>query len=232
MIKYLAVALMTAGIVVSAQASTATINWAAFDTAGVAILGGSSSGSTPAPINDLVEMGYWSTAPSAGSTYSAGIAGFTVIQAEYFNWDVGANDAGAGFFKASTNIVSTAAYAHDQIGVVAYNATTSGAATEAGIWYLNMSNNANWRVPANSDIPSSSTFDIETMFANPGVNVLPAPGSTIVFGGTPYFVQSDPNNFGGNTEWLPMANIIPEPSTIVMVGLGLLGMVGLMRRRS
>jgi len=165
----------------------------------------------------LLELGTFASTPTDGSS---SLAGFSV-----FGTGVTGN-AGGDF---NLNITSSdVGFAHDQIYLVAFNAATQGAATEEGIYYVNDASQTKWRFPAATDDPANTLFDVDAMFqASATANTALVSGGHIVFGSAAY------DETGPYTE-LRMATLspVPEPSSIMLVVVGLLGMVGLIRRRS
>jgi len=220
-IKYIAVGLLAVGTVASSYAGNITVNWGANDVTGISLAGGT----TPVPAGDLVEVGWFSSAPTVGS---ASLAGFTPIATAH----VGDNSI-PGFWGVSS-FTNEPAVAHQQIYIVAFNATTALLATQEGIWDANDGSQSNWKFPASTDIPNSTTLDLENILQNfTGPNPSLANGGQTVFGGAVRFVASDANDAGANTSWMPLQNIVavPEPSSLVLVALGMLGGLGVIRRR-
>lgn len=159
---------------------------------------------------DLVEIGTFSVAPAIGSPSLAGFTPFATTLTGTGNF--------AGSFSGSGN-ADAGAFSHAQIYPVVFNAPTAGAATDLAIAYLNDATNPTWRFPANTDALNTTSFDLDSLFASPGMSAALAPGATIVYGKAGF----DP---AGHS--LLMTGI-PEPSTI-LVATGFLGLLGFRRR--
>jgi len=217
-IKYLAVAAVAAGTTLSSYAGNITVNWSAFDVTGVALAGGT----VGVPGGDLIEIGTFSAPPTVGSP---SLSGFTP-------WVTGlmgqGNSGGPGFFSISSGPSSAANTSQGEIYLVCFNAPTAGAATQEGIF---SSSTAAWTFPATNSLTPTTTIDIENLVNNPGTSANSLAGTAkLIFGGGPAFIASDPNNAGGPSSYMQLAALVPEPSTYVLVGTGLLGLFGLRRR--
>jgi len=210
-IKYLAVGLAATGLAMSAHAAPITVNWGAGDVTGISLAGGT----TPLPVGDLIEIGTFTVVPTTGS---ASLANFSV-----FGTTLSGSGGNPGGFFAQTTVADEAAFGHTKIYIVAFNNSTGVGATQEGIWTTTA---ANWIFPKNSDVINSTSLDFEELVNNPGNNATLKPTSNTYFGGSPQ--QS--SDFGGST-YMPL-QIVPEPSTWVLVGTGLVGLLGFRRRRS
>ena len=98
--------------------------------------------------------------------------------------------------------------------------------TQEFIGCVSDSANSAWRFPADPDVVPLTSFDMDSFFANPGAGTSLAPGATIVYGST----GLDTTTPGGPYDQL-RTQVIPEPSSIALVAVGLLGGFGLIRRR-
>jgi PEP-CTERM motif len=159
-------------------------------------------GGTPLAIGDLVQIGIMSGGTS--------ISNFT----PWASGAIGDSFGLPGVFSISTDGDDTAPVnaGGKQIYMVAFNSVGPSAnyAIITGTFAVNQ-----WRFPLASDVPNDTTIDA-------GDN-----GVAIVAGtqGPAYDV------FGDGSYVIPTVAVIPEPSTWTLVGAGLLGLVGLARRR-
>jgi hypothetical protein len=203
-IKYIIVAALAAAATVSSHALSIQVNLGAggatylTDMAGTYLEGA------------LVQVGTFATTPTDGS---ASLAGFSVF-------DSGLTAAGS---PSIGSLQPETGFAGNQIYIAVFNASTSAAATEHALFYVNKADLPAWKFPLGTDIPNSTTLDVQDLISNPGT-----PGASLVTGGHLVYGQLGyDSNYGGIT----MIQTIPEPSTIALVGFGLIGAVGLMRRR-
>jgi hypothetical protein len=214
-IKYLVVGLAVTGLAMSAHALPITVNWGAADVTGISLAGGN----TPLPAGDLLEVGTFN-GPMVGSS----LANFLV-----FGTAVSAGGASIPGFWNATTIADEGTFGHSNIFIVAFNNSTGINPGQQGVWTA--VGNTAWVFPKASDIPSLTGIDLEDAVTAPGTaGATIKPGSQ-VFGGGIGFVASDPNDVNTSTSWLRLA-VVPEPSTYVLVATGLLGLLGLRRRRS
>ena len=216
-IKYLVAGLAATGLVMSTQAAPITVNWGAADVTGISLAGGN----TPLPAGDLLEIG----------TYNGAINGTSLANFVVFGTSSSAGGASIPGFWNATTTADEGSIGHSNIYIVAFNAATVGAATQEGVWRA--VGNAAWAFPKASDIPNSTTIDLEDVLNNPGTaGAAYANAGNQIVGGGIGFVANDPNDVNTSTSWLRLATLVPEPSTYMLVGTGLLGLLGLRRRRS
>jgi len=221
-IKFLVVAALAAGTAVSSYAAGNTVaNWSAGDITGLS-LQGTTNGIAP---GSLIEIGVFTVAPTVGSPSLAGFVPFAASITA-----VGTGGQPNGFWNTIFSTNNDAAYATLQAYIVAFNAPTTNAATQEGIYTLGAGNSASasWIFKHGTDIPNFISPDIEQLVSNPGAAVPTlGPGANIVYGSGPVDDSVDGYTF------LQLKNIVvPEPSTYMLVGTGLLGLLGLRRRRS
>jgi len=219
-IKYLVMGLAATGLAMSSYATGNTVaNWSAGDVTGVALQGttnGIAAGS-------FIEIGVFTVAPTLGSASLANFVPFATSTSD------GSGGQPNGFWNTITSSANDANYATLQAYIVAFNTPTAGAATQEGIYSLGAGNSASgsWVFKHGTDIPNFISPDIEQLLTGPGTagNAL-VPQAQIVYGSGPVFDSVDSFSF------LQLKSIVPEPSTYMLVGTGLLGLLGLRRRRS
>jgi hypothetical protein len=202
-IKYLAVAMLAGAVIASTYAANIQVIWSAAASTGIGLANG-----TPAPVGTLIEIGAFSGAANTALT------GFNVFASS----TIPATFSGA-FWNQINSTADEALYATKQLYLVAQSGGEQGIFTYIG--------GTQWVYPHAADIPNQITPDVEDMVSNAGtaLNALKA-GGTIFQGNGLVF------DAGNQVSYLTMAAPIPEPSSIALVAVGLLGMVGLIRRRS
>ncbi len=209
-IKWIMAGLLAAGTAAGAYAAPITVDWGGTDYTGLALANG-----TPLPTGDLVEIGSFSVAPVPGS-YS--LANFTVFATGL----IGDYDLPAGFWGTDASTADAAGFAHQQIYLVAFNASTPPAASTLGIF---TSSESNWIFPASSDVPNSTFIDLENLVSNPDLNTSTLATNGTIITGNGLFHSTD---FGGST-YLELGTI-PEPSSLALAVAGLLGLISISLR--
>jgi hypothetical protein len=115
---------------------------------------------------------------------------------------------------------------HLQIAMVVFNNSTGVGATQEGIFILPFSsaagNASSWKFPLATDASPSTTIDADDLTATPGT------ASGALASGVTGFYTGTTAAANGGVE----LGVIPEPSSIALVVAGLLGLVGISRRRS
>jgi hypothetical protein len=205
-IKYIVAALAVAALATASYA-TVTVNWG---TSLVTYLA-DSSGSY---INGTDEIG---TFTGAGYQGGGSLVNFNVFGVDAGGISAGVVNGGAG--AASASATAGATFGHAQI----YFVMVDNAGGEF-IGYVNDVSNTNWKFPLEGDTITITGFDMQSFFANPGVDTTLAAGATVVYGQ----VGLDSVTAGGPYNLL---ETVPEPSSIALVVIGLLGGVGMIRRR-
>jgi PEP-CTERM motif-containing protein len=194
--------------------------------------------STGVYLNDgsLVEMGQFSV---NDATIAALASGNTLTPANYatllsdfvplsgsFSFGIGTGTSAAAGDKNSGAISATfsgsnAGFASGAIYLLVINSNTTGAATQVGVF----KGDTTWTYPANMN---TGGIQIDTD------NALTAPllGTFASVTGAGNGYNNTDGNGNATLGQLRLDAIVPEPSTYLLVGTGLLGLLGLRRRRS
>ena len=208
-IKYLVAGLVATGLTVSSYATiSATLN--AANNSYVT----DNTGSLNYLSGDRVELGTFSVAPTVGSP---SLANFTVFATALTGTGIG-----VGSFSATGTIPSAGAFSHTQIYLVVFNNASGVNPSQLAIADVNDAINTAWRFPADADIPNSTTFELDSLFS--GTTGAAVAAGQIIYGSVGQDA-SGPYN-------LLKTQLVPEPSTWMLVGTGLIGLLGLRRRRS
>jgi len=201
-IKYTAVALLAAGLAASTYAAgNIEVDWSASDVTGVALANG-----TPIDNTALIEIGNFSGAANTALT------GFHAFATD--GSTIGTGGQPNGFWNAVLSVASDSSFAHTTIYLVVQNHGQQGIFSDS-----------QWEFPANGDIPNQISIDVENLVDNPGSpSATLDPTANIVQGG---FLPQNTDTYS----YLLLQAPVPEPSSIALVVMGLLGGIGLIRRR-
>ncbi|HVM61206.1 MAG TPA: PEP-CTERM sorting domain-containing protein [Verrucomicrobiae bacterium] len=206
-------AVITAAVLSVSSAYSMSVNWAAATVVGIAM----SDGVTPAPTGTLLELGYFTVSDATISALTPA-TGLTTAEADFSVWATGAvGDGGAadGEFTDALGAPGAGYFSKQAYALVidgSYWAAIKGTSVAGA-------NGDAWIFPA-SDGANPPTFEFGDLTA---ANVLVGGYNSA---GT--FNGSDQIIVGGNAVELLG---VPEPSSIALVVMGLLGGIGLIRRR-
>jgi hypothetical protein len=201
-IKYLAVAMLAGAVAASTYAANIFVTWSAADVTGIAL----ADGITPLPVGSLIEVGVFSGAANTALT-GFNVFASSTVPATY----------GGGFWDPIPSVADEALFATKQLYIVAQSGTQQG-----------IFSSTTWIAPHSTDNPNSIPIDIEALIT-PGTEG--TAGNTLL--GSAVIVQGGGPVFHVGSSYLTLAQtVVPEPSSIALVAVGLLGMVGLIRRRS
>jgi hypothetical protein len=203
-IKYIVAALAVAALATASYA-TVTVNWSSAQVTYLADSGGNY-------VDGSDYIGVFSVAPTVGSS---SLANFTALGTAD-SYTAGVLNSGNGF---ATWTGVAGANGHAQLYLVAVDQNGG-----EFIGYVSDASNVQWKLPADADTITSVGFDVQSFFANPGVDTSLAAGAAVVYGTT----GLDSVTAGGPYNLL---ETVPEPSSIALVVIGLLGGVGMIRRR-
>jgi hypothetical protein len=169
-------------------------------------------GTTGVPSGGKIELGILGTNTVSGlQALALNPAG---LDAAFVDWAVNSIGTGTGI-DGSWSITTGApgaGFFSQQIYLLAFNTANSASASQVGLF-----TNPSWVFPA-SDA------------ANPGTIELSDAGLLALIGAIGGNTVTTPSELDGG-QAIKLA-VVPEPSSVVLAGLGLLGLVGLIRRRS
>jgi len=216
-------------LLVSAHA--ATVDWAADNYNGVSLANG-----TAVPVGDLVEIGSFSFGAS-GSALSldiqnaygtGGTAGFNTVLGDFTPFGsttigYGGDPAGQWALKGSANT----GFAGQQIVMMVFNASTTAAATQFGVFFESSASNSAWAFPADG-VSFPTTVDLADLTVSGGTNTLNT-GAYIPITGSGFGVGTSLENSGASNFDLAVI-AVPEPGSTSLLVIGL-GAMALRRRR-
>lgn len=135
------------------------------------------------------------------------------LQANFNTWastSVGTGSGIDGTWSTGLTAPGTGFFS-TQFYLLAYNAATAGSATQVGLY-----TNPSWIFPA-SDVATAGSVDLSDA------------GLSILIGSFSAGTIVSPGDIAG--ENAVQLHVVPEPSSIALAGFGILGLVGLARRR-
>jgi hypothetical protein len=208
------VAMVTAVCCLPMAVQAGTVDWTAF-AAALTLQNGTSLD----PATSLIRLGYFSISDSA---VIAGQLSPTTLNSSFVQLqsgavgDIGGVQAGQNgiYGESFTGDFTTtfASAAGKNIYVWAFNTTNLVTATQQGIFKWTA------QYPNDIPVPGAASVDLGDLLHGGGTILVGTPGSGTV------------NTGAGPLEHVNMA-IIPEPSSLALVGLGLFGLLGLIRQR-
>jgi len=233
LVKYSAVIAAITLCVSTAKVNAMTVNWANDNGATALTLNG---GTTGLPVGDIVEIGIFNSGMSDAAItalFTGAVGNGTAIQSAFHVFasgqigDGGSAGTVVGAF-AESSISAGAGFFTSNIYMVVFNVTSAGqigSATQMGVFKGPSAVAAPWLFPADDGGTATVTADDMT-------------AASVLIGhyGAGTYSDSVANGatgwYGDNVNALELAQIVPEPSTYMLVGMGLLGAWGLRRRRS
>jgi len=190
------------------------------------------NGTTGLYSGDLVEIGTTTASKAAiDAAFLSGPSGSSTANALFSVWQTGSVEEGVTPGQDSTFVISSSAagsatFFSKPIYLVVFNAAATGPGVNMGVYtaYPNLSQGT----------PGSPAGDPWTFPASDTLGeIFPSTGdvtaSGLVLGGMG--TDTDPNSYEEGYGTLFLQQSIPEPSTVLLVLVGLLGGIGLIRRR-
>jgi hypothetical protein len=196
------------------QAKADTIGWAAAATTGLQL----ADGTTAVPVGDFIAVGYFASGGIDRTDAQIASDSFATLQANFKQFGPGAIGDGTGvpgtFTETSSNLDPLFNPPHRIYIWVVDNPVLASATQQA---VISAPGNPNWVWAVQPD--GVNSIDISD----------PLVAAIIGSAGA----ANDPNLTGnGIPNAFNLAVIVPEPSTVTLVGLGLLGLLPIRRRRS
>jgi hypothetical protein len=187
------------------------------------------------PTGDAVYMGQFSVSDATVAALSSGGTltpnNYATLVSDFVPLNVtslaliGAGTAGSPGSITATYEGNNGTFAGGAIYLMVVNAPTTTGATQVGVF----KGDSTWTYPANM-VSGSTAIDTDSALTTPLIGTFAASVNAAVNGYT-YDVVSG-NNYGiiGALELAPIA-VVPEPSSIALVVMGLFGAIGMIRRR-
>jgi len=186
-------------------------NWSAINNTFLTLQGGTNG----LPSGCLIEIGILSTNVLALQANQNSISFVDTYFNEWITTTIGTGTAGLAGTWTVNSSAPGAGFFSQQIYLLAYNAASTNGVTQIGLY-----TNPSWVFPA-TDGAAAGGFDLSD------------PGLLAIFGSLSTGTILTPGAIaGGNAAQLHQIVAIPEPSTMLLVGVGLLGAMRLRRRRS
>jgi hypothetical protein len=221
-VKYGAVIAATMLLASTARVNAMSVNWGNAGSSVALTLNGNT---TSVPTGDLIELGIFKDGIS-DATIESTLLTPQLAQSAFSTWGTGLMGDGSadGAFTESSGAPG-AGYFLSNAFVIVFNASTAGAATQYAVIQgpTSASVGDNWVFPA-TDSAGAPSYDFDALL---GGNVLIGK----YHGDNSYSDTAAADWFGSGVDSIELASV-PEPSTYMLVGMGLLGAWGLRRRRS
>lgn len=178
-----------------------------------------------------------STSPSNGVIYASFDVNFT-------SWPSGSGSYFAFFKDTTTADFRARVLATNTTGGVNIGIGNGVATAIAGSSFLSTTLNFGTTYKVVLRLDQSSGADVSTLWLNPSLETDPGATATDVIGSAPFVIPITQfalrqSNATQGLNWVDnilvgstFADVVPEPSTIALVGAGMLGLFAIRRRRS